>query len=85
MNTLHGFDVLHDLVFYAVPLIFLNIVKRRVQQWLSNGILNKEEFGSNAETDAMVQRYSCHLYHVIVRTSGIDFVKTVSKVEILLP
>lgn len=45
LNALYGFDVLCDLVFDAMHLISLNIVKRRVQYWLSNGILNKDEFG----------------------------------------
>ena len=45
LNALYSFDVLHDLVFDAMHLISLNIVKRRVQYWLSNGILNKDEFG----------------------------------------
>lgn len=45
LNALYGFDVLQDLVFDAMHLVSLNIVKRRVQYWLSNGILDKEEFG----------------------------------------
>ena len=45
LNALYGFDVLHDLVFDAMHLISLTIVKRRVQYWLSSGILDKEEFG----------------------------------------
>ena len=49
LNTLYGFDVLQDVVFDAMPLISLNIVKRRVQYWLSNGILDKEQFGERLE------------------------------------
>lgn len=45
LNALYGFDVLQDLVFDAMHLVSLNIVNRRVQYWLSNGILDKEEFG----------------------------------------
>lgn len=45
LNALYGFDVLQDVVFDAMHLISLNIVKRRVQYWLSNGILVKEQFG----------------------------------------
>lgn len=45
LNALYGFDVLQGLVFDAMHLVSLNIVKRRVQYWLSNGIINKDEFG----------------------------------------
>ena len=45
LNALYGFVVLQDLVFDAMHLVSLNIVKRRVQYWLSNGILDNEEFG----------------------------------------
>ena len=45
LNALYGFDVLQDHVFDAMHLVSLNIVKRRVQYWLSNGILDREEFG----------------------------------------
>ena len=45
LNALYGFYVLSDLVFDAMHLVSLNIVKRRVQYWLSNDILAKEEFG----------------------------------------
>lgn len=45
LNALYSFDVLQDLVFDAMHLVSLNIVKRRVQYWLSNGILDRGEFG----------------------------------------
>ena len=45
LNALYGFDVLQDLVFDAMHLVSLNIVKRRIQFWLSNGILDTEAFG----------------------------------------
>ena len=40
--------LMYYVILYLMQCTFnisLNIVKRRVQYWLSNGILNKDEFG----------------------------------------